>query len=330
MNALPRIGVVLSSGGIRGIYAHTGFLQALDKLGVPIAASTGCSAGAVVGGIAASGTDVNAWADALLEVHARQFWTPDPLWRFLWQITVRKGRGYTGLSGSEAAISFVRKHLSTETFEDCLYPFHALAVDIAQNRKVMFSSGELAPRMVASAAMPILYRPVEIDSDMYCDGALIDLAPTDAICCLHDLDVLIVHHVSQRSVGEKGIKALLQQPWSMIRILNRLLYFQRPWYLSDESLSFMHCPCGCGAVVIVIEPELPDLVWPLTDGGVRIQQIARQQTEQFLDPFLEALQSDPRNNLPVTKEWQSRTTNDSYAWQNKCGLPKQEEKNGTC
>lgn len=25
----PRIGIVLSSGGVRGVYAHTGFLQAL-------------------------------------------------------------------------------------------------------------------------------------------------------------------------------------------------------------------------------------------------------------------------------------------------------------
>lgn len=51
------IGIVLSSGGIRGIYAHTGFLLALQRLGIPIAAATGCSAGAVVGGIAASGTN---------------------------------------------------------------------------------------------------------------------------------------------------------------------------------------------------------------------------------------------------------------------------------
>lgn len=60
----PRIGVVLSSGGVRGVYAHTGFLLALEHLGIPVAAAAGCSAGAVVGGIAASGADLNAWSDA--------------------------------------------------------------------------------------------------------------------------------------------------------------------------------------------------------------------------------------------------------------------------
>jgi len=45
------IGIVLSSGGIRGIYAHTGFLLALRRLGVPIAAISGCSAIACVCGM---------------------------------------------------------------------------------------------------------------------------------------------------------------------------------------------------------------------------------------------------------------------------------------
>ena len=62
----PRVGVVLSSGGVRGVYAHTGFLLALEQLGIPIAAAAGCSAGAVVGGVAASGTDLRAWLFTLM------------------------------------------------------------------------------------------------------------------------------------------------------------------------------------------------------------------------------------------------------------------------
>lgn len=103
---------------------------------------------------------------------------------------------YTGFSGTAAAIEFCRSQLAVQTFEQCRYPFHVLAVSLGHGRKVMFSAGELAPRMMASAAMPMLYRPVEIDGDWYCDGALVDLAPMDAICCRHGLDVLIIHHVA--------------------------------------------------------------------------------------------------------------------------------------
>ncbi len=291
----PRIGVVLSSGGVRGVYAHTGFMLALERLGIPIAAAAGCSAGAVVGGIVASGTDLHAWSDALALVDRRRFWIPDPWPVLLWQLVVKKGRGYSGLSGTETAIDFFRRQLAVQTFEECRYPFHALAVSLRTGRKVMFSSGELAPRMVASAAVPILYRPVAIDGDWYCDGALVDLAPMDAICCRHGLDVLLIHHVATR---QTDIERLLHNRWSMFRILERLLFRHRPWYLSEEQLTFRRCPCQCGAVVVVIEPQLPELAWPATAGSSATQATAETQTIELLRPYLEALLSDPRNLLP--------------------------------
>src|SRR5260221_10058167 len=50
----PRICVVLSGGGARGI-AHIGVLKALEDLKVPIDCIAGTSMGAVVGGLYASG-----------------------------------------------------------------------------------------------------------------------------------------------------------------------------------------------------------------------------------------------------------------------------------
>src|SRR3990167_6917584 len=233
----PRIGVVLSSGGPRGVYAHTGFLIALERLGIPVAAATGSSAGAVVGGMAASGTDLRAWSETIARIDRARFWRPDPMVYVLWQFLIRRGRGYTGLSSPEAAIEFCRSQLAVQTFEECRYPFYALAVSLGRGRKVVFSEGQLAPRIVASAATPILYRPVEIDGDWYCDGALADLSPMDAICCRHGLDALIVHHVSGRYEGRTDLVRITQRRWSMLLILERLLFRRRPWYLSDERLA---------------------------------------------------------------------------------------------
>ena len=160
MSGAPRIGVVLSSGGARGVYAHTGFLLALEELGIPVSASAGCSAGAVVGGIAASGADLHAWSETLAHLDPARFWRPDPWPRLAWQLAVRRGRGFIGLSGTEAAVEFCRSRLAVPRFEACRYPFHTLAVSLGRGRKVMFSSGELAPRMLASAAMPLLYRQI--------------------------------------------------------------------------------------------------------------------------------------------------------------------------
>jgi hypothetical protein len=156
--------------------------------------------------------------------------------------------------------------------------------------------------MVASAAMPILYRPVKIDGDLFCDGALIDLAPMDAICCKQSLNVVIVHHVSRRSpTGTAGLEETLSRPWTMIELLNRMLFHQRPWYLADDPISFQRCPCGCGAVVIVLEPQLAPLEWPLTEGGSLIIESTKSRIHSLLKPYYRDLISDPRNRLPGPK-----------------------------
>ncbi|GMQ88828.1 MAG: hypothetical protein BMS9Abin09_0266 [Gammaproteobacteria bacterium] len=296
----PRIGVVLSSGGVRGVYAHTGFMQAIQGLGIPVSASAGCSAGALVGGFLASGTPLEDWEATLTEITSRTFWTPDSLPRFIWEMMAHKGRGYTGLSNTCAALQFTRDNLAVNTFDECQHPFHVLAVNLGTGKKVVFSEGELALRMTASAAMPIIYDPVKIEGEYYCDGALIDFAPTDAICCRHQLDVVIVHHVSQHFGIHRDLDMALKDSWAMLEIINRLVFREKPWYLSDEPLSLHRCPCDCGAIVIVIKPDLPAMRWPVTKGGDTAQHSAREQTESLLQPYMDAILNDPRKQLPVS------------------------------
>lgn len=302
LSGSTRIGIVLSSGGVRGVYAHTGFMQAIEALGIRIDASAGCSAGALVGGFMASGTPLERWINTLAGMKARDFWTPDSAFRFFWEMAAHKGRAYTGLSDTQAAMQFTRDNLSTDTFKDCIYPFHVLAVNLGTGKKEVFSEGELAPRMTASASMPILYDPVKIEGQYYCDGALIDFAPTDAICCRHKLDVVIVHHVSQYFGIKSNIDEALQDSWAMLEIVNRLVFLEQPWYLTGEPLSIHRCPCGCGAAVIAIVPELPYMRWPDTTGGDAAQSSARKQTGTLLKPYMDAFMRDPRNQLPMSAE----------------------------
>lgn len=311
MTHTARIGVVLSSGGGRGVYAHTGFLLALQKLGIEVSAVAGCSAGALVGGIAASGADLNKWSDVIAGVKTREYWTPDSWLQFIWRLIVNKGRGYTGLSDTAAAIAFCRRNLAVQTFDECRVPFYSLAMDLGRGTKVLFSAGDMAPRMMASAAMPLLYRPVEIEGGLYTDGAVIELAPSEAICCKHGLDALIVHHTAVHREGGEGLAWALKQPWSLIEILYLLIYRHRPWYLSDQPLTFHRCPHGCGAPIITLECDLPELVWPLNSGGSKLQAAAMSETLARLQPYAEMLIRDPRQlPLPRTGERRAATQAD--------------------
>lgn len=59
---------------------------------------------------------------------------------------------------------------------------------------------------------------------------------------------------------------------------------------------------GCSAGVIAIVPELPYMRWPVTEGGAAAQQSAREQAEKLLQPYMEKLMHDPRNELPLSGE----------------------------
>ncbi len=304
-----RVGVVLSSGGVRGVYAHTGFLLALEKMGVNVKAMAGCSAGAVVGGIYASGTSIQEWVAALSKITPKQFWSPSFL-RMGYSFFFRKGRGYSGMSSTRMAMAFCYQHLKVKKFEDCKIPFYTLAKNLLHGCKTLFERGELAPRIVASAAAPLLYEPVQINNELYCDGALLELSPTDAICCKHQLDILIIHHVARHNKGNIGIKQLLQQPWSLIEVLNMLLYQQRPWYLSDDPISFRQCPCGCDAIIVVIEPDLPEILWPATDSGLKVLDNTSQQTMKLLEPYLDSIRYDKTSLIKEVKKSPASSNSD--------------------
>ncbi len=269
-------------------------MLALDRMNIQINASAGCSAGAVVGGVIASGLSIQEWAAAVARASVAQYWTPRSMWQLIYSFGFNRGRGLTGLSDTGAAIHFLSEQLEAETFEECIYPFVAAAVNLGNGKKVLFDKGPLASRIMASAAMPGLYEPVEIEGEYFTDGAIIDLAPADAICCQHKLDVLLVHHVAHREFSTQELKKAFKKPWTIVDLLHSLIYRRRPWYETGQPRSIHPCPCGCKAVVVVIEPELPALTWPDKSGAETIVSLAQSHTMSQLQPMLQSLCVEPR------------------------------------
>ncbi len=300
MEKAKRIGVVLSSGGGPGVFAHTGFLLALEKMGIKPAAIAGCSAGALVGGVYASGTSIRNWAEALKTIKPEAYWKPDTPWQFLWSMTVQKGRGYTGLSDTNGAIEVIADHLKARTFEACSMPFYSLAINLTHEKKTLFSSGELAPRIMASAAIPAFYRPVEIDGQLYSDGAVIGMTPTEAICCKHHLDAVIIHYIAPEHPGPKGLEKAMNRSWTIVEIIQRLLHHEKPWYLSGEPVGITQCRCGCKAPFYVIEAELDEMEWPPEKGGQKILKSVFRQTRKLLEPHRTFLVTDDQSTSKIS------------------------------
>jgi len=64
-----------------------------------------------------------------------------------------------------------------KNLEDTKIPVHVVATDILTGEEVIFSSGEIIPKLLASAAIPMIYPPVEIGKHILVDGGVLNNTP---------------------------------------------------------------------------------------------------------------------------------------------------------
>ena len=206
----PRIGLVLSGGGARGM-AHAGVLEVLDDLHVHVDAIAGTSMGAVVGGLYASGRsgrDIERllasvdWQDAFRDRPPRAelgFRRKQEEHDFLVNLPLgiqgRKLQIPTGLVQGEKLTELIRRAtlpVATVTrFDELRIPFRAVATDLETGASVVMDSGDLTTALRASMSAPGLFAPVERDGHLLVDGGLTENLPIDVARAM-GVDVLIV------------------------------------------------------------------------------------------------------------------------------------------
>ena len=163
----PALSLALSGGGARGI-AHLGVLAALDELGLPVGRLAGVSSGAIVGTFYAAG------------------FAPREILRLFQGVNmVRLTRpvfGMRGLLGLDAVEQLLARHLGADLqFEDLNIPLTLAATDLGVGETVYFSQGPLLPPLLASSAVPIIYRPVEYQGRLLVDGGLLNNLPVEPL-----------------------------------------------------------------------------------------------------------------------------------------------------
>jgi NTE family protein len=210
----PRVGLVLSGGGARGV-AHVGVLKVLEELRVPIDAIAGTSMGAVVGGLYASGmrageierliNSVN-WQDAFQDRPQRAelgFRRKQDDRNFLVRYSLGWQNGKLtfprGFVQGQKLHQLLRKATlqvaDVQDFDRLPIAFRALATDLETGEGVVMKSGDLVTAMRASMSAPGVFAPVERDGRLLVDGGLVHNLPID-IAKQMNVDVLIVVDVS--------------------------------------------------------------------------------------------------------------------------------------
>jgi NTE family protein len=158
------VSLVLGSGGARGL-AHIGAIKYLEENGYDIRSVSGCSAGALVGGVYACG-ELDAfenWVRAITKLDIVRLL--DVAW------------GKEGLVEGERIIGVLKDLVGDRLIEELPINYTAVAADIQREKEVWLKRGSLFEAIRASISLPLFFTPFEIDGVKLLDGGILNPVP---------------------------------------------------------------------------------------------------------------------------------------------------------
>lgn len=194
----PKIGVVLSGGGAKGL-AHIGVLKVLEEAGVEVSYMGGTSMGAIVGGLYAAGYSATKLdsifrsldADALLRDYtprgSQNFFEKRNNEMYALTLPFKKFKIGFPTAFSKGLYNYTTVNRLTEPvrhirdFDSLPIPFVCIATDVETGTEVVLRKGILPDAILASAAFPSLYSPVQIDGRVLIDGGVTNNYPIEEV-----------------------------------------------------------------------------------------------------------------------------------------------------
>ena len=160
------IGLALGGGAAKGV-AHIGVLKALEDANIEVDCIAGTSVGAMIAALYAFKVDVE---------------TIGSLAR---RLTMSKVTSFklnkTGFFSTESLRELMLEYVGDVAIEDAAIPLSIVATDINSGEEIILTSGSVVDAVCASAAIPGIYIPIEINGRTLVDGGLVQNVPIEAL-----------------------------------------------------------------------------------------------------------------------------------------------------
>jgi NTE family protein len=254
-----KIGLVLSGGGIRGI-AHLGVLQALSEAGIKFNRISGTSAGSIVGALFAQGIEPAEILKVFMKTHLYKY--------------IRPAFRAKGLMSLDKIRTLLLEYIPHNSFEGLKIPMIITATNFNECKVKYFSSGELINPILASSAIPVFFKPIEIEGKIYIDGGILNNFPIEPL--RSDCDFIIgssCNHLADTDNIE-SYRSLIER--SIIMSIN-----------SDMAVKSEYCdviiePHGMGATSVFDVSKTEEIYWLAYEAALR-----KLQTDQKLQKLIE-------------------------------------------
>ncbi|CAH6783613.1 Serine protease [Vibrio chagasii] len=158
------ISLVLGSGGARGL-VHVGVIRWLIEHGYEIKSISGCSIGALIGGVYAAGKldEFEEWITSIDQSDMTM------LLDFSWQSS--------GMFKGDKIIDSLRQLIGEIAIEELPIPYTAVAANVAEEKEVWLKSGSLFDAIRASISLPLFFTPHVINGEELIDGGVLNPVP---------------------------------------------------------------------------------------------------------------------------------------------------------
>ena len=284
----PKIGVVLSGGGAKGI-SHIGVLKAMEKAGIRPDYITGTSMGAVIGGLYAMGYSADTlqkivesinWDQVLSNkiplnyiAYEEKFYYDRYLINFPIDVNGFKIMLPNGLIEgqmlSELLSDYTWSSSKYDNFDEFPIPFRCVATDVSTGKAHIFKDGPLSLAMRSSMAIPTAFTSVDVDSTLFVDGGILNNFPVELVKEM-GADIIIGVNVSSAGFDNakdiNNIPGILMQ-MAMINSLDKL-----PGQIEE---------CD-----IYVAPELEGYSTASFGSYMEILEVGDRAGEKFLPEFV--------------------------------------------
>jgi len=189
------IGITFSGGGARAA-AHIGVLQALNENGIYPKHVSGASAGALIGALYCHGYSPL----EILELTKSQ--------SFLKIFKI----GFINKGLTE--ITLLREFLSNHIVDDFMklkIPLYISVTNLNLGNFEVKSSGKLIECLFATCAVPLLFKPIKMDGDLFIDGGLLNNLPVEPLLDTCDKIIGVSVNIHQYEPNIKGVMEITER-----------------------------------------------------------------------------------------------------------------------
>ena len=161
---MKTVSLVLGSGGARGM-AHIGVIRWLLENDYEIKSISGCSAGALIGGVYAAGKldEFEHWVRAITRLD------------MVMLLDISWSRG--GLVKGDKFINTLVELVGNERIENLPIKYTAVAADIKTEKEVWINTGNLFDAIRASISLPLFFTPHKRNGIKLIDGGVLNPVP---------------------------------------------------------------------------------------------------------------------------------------------------------